>query len=210
MNAWGLKDPSKCVHLLGELSIISVDVTAVQEIHFICPADCRVLGDDSVILSAFSSCSSVGVRIWVSLNGDVKLVLADDGGQLVVADIVKSFEFLVDAIYAPNIVVKRFSFFRQLAPFPDNPKWIVLMGDWNGWLEGELEGREGVKAAWSILCLTMTWSIGFDWISQGGRCWCSKSVRPLSMLDLIWTECLKRWRWFCYVSHVPLCSANWL
>ena len=31
LNAGGLKDPSKCVHLLGELSYISVDVAEMQE-----------------------------------------------------------------------------------------------------------------------------------------------------------------------------------
>ena len=35
------------------------------------------------------------------------------------------------AVYAPNIVAETISFFQRLAPFLDNPKRIVLMGDWN-------------------------------------------------------------------------------
>ena len=65
-----------------------------------------------------------------SLNADVNLVLANDGGQLVVADVaVKSFEFQVAAVHVPNITAERVSFFPQLALFLDDPKWIVLVGD---------------------------------------------------------------------------------
>ena len=57
-------------------------VAAVQETHFICAADCRVLKDDYVILSGFGIFSSVGVSLLIgrSLNTDVNLVLAEDGG----------------------------------------------------------------------------------------------------------------------------------
>ena len=34
-----LKDASKCAHLLGELSNLSVDFTVVQENYFTCAAD---------------------------------------------------------------------------------------------------------------------------------------------------------------------------
>ena len=39
-NARGLRDASKCAHLLAELSNMCVDVAAVQETHFTCGADC--------------------------------------------------------------------------------------------------------------------------------------------------------------------------
>ena len=134
LNAGRERNPRKCVRLLGELSNLSVDVAAVQEIPFTCVMECWVLEDDYVILSAYSSRSSVGVS-WLigrSLNADVNLVLEDNSDRLVVADIaVKSFEFRVVVVYAPNIVSERVSFFRRLAPFLDDPKQIVLMGDWN-------------------------------------------------------------------------------
>ena len=61
--------------------------------------------------------------IGCSLNADVKLVLADVEGWLVVADVaVKIFEFRVGADYAPNIAAERVSFFRRLTPFLDDPK----------------------------------------------------------------------------------------
>ena len=39
LNMRGLRDPSKCAHLLGELSNICVNVAAVQETHFTCTGD---------------------------------------------------------------------------------------------------------------------------------------------------------------------------
>ena len=47
-NARGLKDPSKCAHLLGELLNLIVHVPAMQETHFTCAAECRVMEDDYV------------------------------------------------------------------------------------------------------------------------------------------------------------------
>ena len=79
-----------------------------------------MLEGDFVVVSAFGSHCSAGVSLLVgcSLNAIVSLVFADDGGRLVVADIaVKSFEFRVVAIYAPNCVGERRSFFRRLGPF---------------------------------------------------------------------------------------------
>ena len=47
-----------------------------------------MLKDDYVVFSAYSNRGSVRVSFLIgrSLNADVNLVLADDGGQLVVAD----------------------------------------------------------------------------------------------------------------------------
>ena len=115
LNSKGLRDPSKCVCLLGELTNLSVNVIAVQKTYFTCAADCRVLEDDYVIFSGFGSRSSVGFSLLIGryLNADENLVLADDGGRLVVADVtVKSFEFRVATVYAPNIAVERVSFYR--------------------------------------------------------------------------------------------------
>ena len=82
-----------CVGLVTSRTF-RVNVAAVQEAHFTCAADCRVLEDDYVVLSAYSSRSSVGASLLIgcSLNADVNLVIADDGGRLFVADVaVKSF-----------------------------------------------------------------------------------------------------------------------
>ena len=106
LNARGLGDPSKWARLLCELSTLSVNVAAVQETHFTCAADCGVRENNYVVLSAYGSRSSIGVSLLIgrSLNADVNLVLADDGGWLVVANVaVKSFEFRVTAFFALNI-----------------------------------------------------------------------------------------------------------
>ena len=62
-----------------------------------------MLEDDFVVFSTFSSHWSGGVSPLVghSLNAIVNLVFADDGGRLV-----KSFQFRVAAVYAPNCIRK--------------------------------------------------------------------------------------------------------
>ena len=61
LNARGLRDASKCAHLLAELSNLCVADTVVQETYFICEVDCLVLKDDFVVYSAFGSRLSAGV-----------------------------------------------------------------------------------------------------------------------------------------------------
>ena len=89
---------SKCVHLFAELSNVCVDVAAVQETHFSCEDDCRVLEGNLVIFSAFGSRLSAGVSLLVgcSLEAIINLVFAGDGGRLIEADVaVKTFEFRI-------------------------------------------------------------------------------------------------------------------
>ena len=146
LNVRGLKDSSKCAYLLAELKNLSVNVAAVQETHFICAADCRVLENDLVVFfSAYGSCSSAGVSLLVgrSLDSDVNIVFAGDGGRLVVANAaVKSFKFQLVAVYARNTSVDRVSFFRRLAPFLDDSKRLVLMGEWTAILDPKLDKVE--------------------------------------------------------------------
>ena len=61
---------------------------------------------------------------------------------------VKSFKFRLVAVYASNIAAERFPFFRRLAPFLDDTKRLVLMGDWNAILDPKIDkvGR-GVRRA---------------------------------------------------------------
>ena len=100
----GLRDSGKYARLLGELKKLCVDVAAVQETHFTCDADCRVLENDFNVFSAYGSRVSAGVSLLVgrNLDADVDVVFVGDGGRLVVAD-VKSFKFRLVAVYAPNI-----------------------------------------------------------------------------------------------------------
>ena len=138
----GLRDSSKRTRLLGELKNLGLDVAAVQEIHFTCGADCRVLESDFNVFSIYGSCTSAGVSLLVglSLDADVNVVFAGDGGRLVVADVaVKSFKFRLVAVYASNIAAERVSFFCRLAPFLDDTKRIVLMGDWNAILDPKID-----------------------------------------------------------------------
>ena len=149
LNARGLRDPSKCACLLGELSNPCMDVAAVQENRFTCTGHCRVLEDGFVTFSAFGTYCSAGFSLLVgrSLHTIVNLIFADDRGQLVVADVaVKRFEFWLVAVYAPNSIGERSSFSRQLEPFLDDSKWLVLMGDWNIILDSMIDkGGRGVS-----------------------------------------------------------------
>ena len=69
--------------MLGELKNLSIDVAAVQETHFTCGADSRVLESDFNVFSAYGSRTSVGVSLIVgrSLDADVDVVFAGDGGR---------------------------------------------------------------------------------------------------------------------------------
>ena len=82
----GIEGSGKCTRLLGELKTLGVDLAAVQETHFTCGADCRVLESDFNVFSAYGSRTSVGVSLLVgrSLDADVDVVFAGDGGRLVV------------------------------------------------------------------------------------------------------------------------------
>ena len=96
LNARGLRDASKCAHLLAELSNLWVNVAAVQETHYVCKVDCRVLKDDFVVYSEFGSRFGAGVSLLVgsSLVAIVNVVFAGDGGRLLVADVaVKTSSF---------------------------------------------------------------------------------------------------------------------
>ena len=114
LNVRGLRDSSKCTRLFAELKNLGVDVAAVQETHFTCGADCRVLESDFNVFSAYGSRTSAGVSLLVgrSLDADVDVVFADDGGRLVVADVaVKSFKFRLVAVYASISLRRGFPFF---------------------------------------------------------------------------------------------------
>ena len=158
---WGIQASVRAC-LLNSKNI-SVNVAAVQETHFICAADCRVLENDLNVFSAYGSRSSAGVSRLVgrSLDANVDVVFAGDGGRLVVADVaVKSFEFRLVVVYAANTPVERVSFFRQLVPFLADSKRLVLMGDWNAILDPKIDkvgrGASSLGSSESTLVGLMT------------------------------------------------------
>ena len=154
LNARGLRDASRCAHLLSDLSNLYVNVAAVQETHFICEVDCRVLENDFVVYSAFGSRLSAGVSLLVgrSLDAIVDVVFAGDGGRLLVADVaVKTFKFRIAAVHVPNTTAERRSFLRWLGSFLDASKRTVLVGDWNAILDPNLD-RAGRGASSVARC----------------------------------------------------------
>ena len=153
LNARELRDASKCAHFLAELSNLCMDVTALQETHFICKADCRVLKDDFVVYSGFGSRLSAGVSLLVGRSLDAIVdVFAGDGGRLLAADVaVKTFEFRIAAVYAPNSVAERRLFLRRLVSFLDASKRTVLVGDWNAILDPKID-RAGRGASGLVRC----------------------------------------------------------
>ena len=52
---------------------------------------------------------------------------------------VKSFKFRLVVVYVPNFATERASFFRQLAPFLDDSKRLVLMGYWNAIIDPKID-----------------------------------------------------------------------
>ena len=75
LNVRGLRDSSKCAPLLVELKNFRVNVAAVQETHFICAADCRVLENDFNVFSAYGRCNSTGVSMLVGRSFDADVVV---------------------------------------------------------------------------------------------------------------------------------------
>ena len=57
---------------------------------------------------------------------------------------VKSFEFPLVVVYAPIIAVEKVSLFRRLAPFLDDSKRLVFMGDWNAILDPKISRASGL------------------------------------------------------------------
>ena len=104
-----------------------------------------MLENDLNVFSAYSSCGSAGISLLVecSLDADVDVVFAGDGGWLVVANVaVKGFKLRLVTVYAPNIAVERVSFFSRLALFQDDSKRLVLMDDWNAILDAKIDKVE--------------------------------------------------------------------
>ena len=89
LNVKRLKDSDKCARLLAELSNLRVNITVVQETHFIGAADCRVLEKDFAVFSAYGCRNSAGVFLQVGrrLDADVNVYFAGDEGQLFEADV---------------------------------------------------------------------------------------------------------------------------
>ena len=68
-----------------------------------------MLEDDYEILSAICSLCTTRVFLLIecSLNANVNLAFADDGGRLIIGDVaVKSFEFWVVAVYVPYVIAE--------------------------------------------------------------------------------------------------------
>ena len=183
LNTRGLRDPSKCACLLGELSTLRIDVAAVQETHFFCTADCRVLENDYVVLSAYGSRSSVGGSLLIGCNTDVNLVFADDGGRLVVADIaVKRFEFM------RPILLQRIFLFSAVSAVPRRFE-TVLIGDWNAILDPKID-RVGRGARGSRKCESslIDFMVRHDLDHPGRDLWTWLDSPP-SVHARSWTEC---------------------
>ena len=142
------------MHLLAELSNLCVDIATVQETHFTCEADCRVLEDEFVVFSVFGSHLSAEASLLVgrSLDAIVNLVFAGDGCRPLVADVaVKTFEFRIAAVHARNTSAERRPFFRRLGSFLDASKRAVLVGDCNAILDPNID-RAGRGASGSGRC----------------------------------------------------------
>ena len=134
LNLRGLRDPSKCTRLLGELKNLGVDVAAVQETNFTCGVDCRELESDFNVFSAYGSRISVGVSLLIgrSLDADVDVVFAGGRGRLVVADVaVKGFMFRLVAVLCTQYHCGEGFLFSSVGNVPGRHEAANV----NGWLE---------------------------------------------------------------------------
>ena len=109
---------------------------------------------------------------------------------------VKTFEFRIAAVHAPNTAAESRPFFRRLGSFLDASKRTVLVGDWNAILDPKID-RAGRGASGSRRCDSslVNFLAEFDLIDNycldhpGREMWTWKTVRPLAKFGLTWTEC---------------------
>jgi len=138
LNARGLRDRGRASRVLGDLLNLKVDVAALQETHFVCQADERVLTDDYFVFSAYGDRNARGVSLLVkrSLGASVNVA----AGRLIVADVaVNSRKFRIVVVYAPNTPGGRVPFFRDLGPYLTFSERLVLVGDWNTILDPKID-----------------------------------------------------------------------
>ena len=152
MNVRGLRDPSRASAFLQDLRAHHVDVAAVQETHFVCEADGRLIANDFIVHSSYGDRDSRGVSLLVkrTLGAAVNIIHSGIDGRLLVADIaVGDDAFRVVAVYAPNIAAMRRLYLQRLEEFLTDSKRLVLMGDWNAILDPEIDSgtSRGVTGA---------------------------------------------------------------
>ena len=99
-----------------------------MSLQCICAADCRVLENNFAVFPAYGSRSSAEVSLIVG-RSLVNVVFAGDGGRLVVTDVaVKSFEFRLVVVYAPNTAGFLFSSFGAVPErFEAASQWVIGM-----------------------------------------------------------------------------------
>lgn len=79
LNAMGFRDRSMAACLLRDLMSIGVDVTAIQERHFLREVHGRVLSNDYVDYSACGDLIARCVSLLVKPNLDASVVLVQVG-----------------------------------------------------------------------------------------------------------------------------------
>lgn len=131
LNVNGLKDQGKATRLLCDLLLFSVDVTAIEETHFVCRVDAHVLPSDFVVYSAYGDRLARDVSLLVkhTLDAKVDLVYVDGSGE----------GWLIVVVYMPNEQMKCVMFFHQLGPFLVDSTGFVLMEDWNAILDPKID-----------------------------------------------------------------------
>ena len=148
LNTAGLRNSSKAARILADLVDLHVDIAALEETHFICRGDERVLDGDYFVVSSYGDLLSRGVSLLVkrSLNARIDVVAVGSEGRFVVVDVaVRGCEFRVVAVYAPNVARERRIFFSQIGTFLTDPKRLVLLGDWNAILDPKIDRRGGAS-----------------------------------------------------------------
>ena len=107
--------------VLRDLLHLKADVIALQEAHFVCQADERVLMDDFVVYLAYGDRRSRGISLLVkrSLGATVDVVFAGVAGRLLVADVALNSRFWIVTVYAHITPGEKVSFFWELGPLLD-------------------------------------------------------------------------------------------
>ena len=82
------------------------------------------------------------------------LVLADLTRKLRILDVaIKNKAFQLIGVYGPNAISELPDFFRSRVPYVTSSRWVILVGDWNAFLDPNL--IDGV-----LVQVLKTWMLG--------------------------------------------------
>ena len=153
LNGRGQRSDSRRSHLLLYLQCRGIDICCLQETRFDSNFHESILSRDYLSFSAYFDGRSRGVTWLISrrLDATCALVLLDLAGRLCVLDVtIKDKAFQLIGVYGHNATSELPAFFRRIQLYVVPSKQVILVGDWNAFLDPNLD-RGAISAGTNTL-----------------------------------------------------------